>query len=1143
MNTKRTIAHHRIWGRGILLVAGMILALLPHSEASVAERAALDPYNVVWTTQSVNSSESMPCGGGDIGLNVWVEDGDLLFYAQRSGSFDENNEYLKLGRLRVRLTPNPFAGDAPFRQELKLHEGYVAISNPGGAVATSIRVWVEVHRPVVHIDIESAEPVSVEAAYEGWRNEDVALANDGKHSRFGCFSWDQYPGEVIRYHDEVRHDGDTVLFYHRNRDDRLLFDYMVEQQGLAPVKEDLVNTQQGRTFGGILSGAGFRAAGTAEGKYIVTPYKAWKLRSDQPAQQHSLTLHTHVAQTKTLEAWMDALHALMNEVSLNAEAETRSWWDAFWQRSWIVIDPDRPDPSAKPWQIGRNYQLFRYQLGCNAYGDYPTKFNGSNFTYDPKLVVDGRAFTPDWRAWGGGSFTAQNQRLVYWPMLKTGDFDMMPSQFEFYRRALPNATARVKTYWGHKGCLFTEQMENFGMPLACAWGWEEEGAKSRQRPKNFERGVQVNGACIYHYESQLEFSYMILEHHRFTGGDLTPYLPFITRSVRFFDEHYQMREKERSGKPLDENGKLVIYPSTSCESYKGAKNPSDLISGLRACLVSLLELDDALILPSEKDYYRAFLGRVPDYGYDEVDGDRVVKPAWSWEKYQNCECPQFYPLFPFDQFHLLEDDMTLFKNTWKHGTFPKDLVKSWHQDGIFFARMGMTDEAVDYNTKKMQDSGRRFPTFWGPGHDWVPDHNWGGSGMIGIQEMLMQTLGDSIHLLPAWPKAWDVDFKLHAPQQTIVVGRVRNGEIVFLEVTPEERRRDVFVGSPLIRHTVIETATADVPRSDTASVAELLEGRLMVVYHKYEGGKHAGHDEGICRIWSKFSHDGGVSWQDPRMLVDVAEGDMNVQAPTLLRLKSGRLMLACLRAHKSGASSTMGLFASSDEGESFTPMSPVWERSEGQLLQGGASSLVQLASGRLILPFHGGSGNQWKQRNSAWCFFSDDEGKTWQRSTRIDLPKRGAMEGSVAELADGTLLMSLRTQLGGPYLARSTDGGCTWSEATFSNLEGGESCTCLRRIPGTEKVVLFWNNSEYHEKHHHYGERTPLTAAISKDNGKTWQTIGNVADDPESEYTNLDCLFTSKGNAILTYMHAKPAWNRKEIHLKAALIDKEWFKS
>lgn len=39
--------------------------------------------------------------------------------------------------------------------------------------------------------------------------------------------------------------------------------------------------------------------------------------------------------------------------------------------------------------------------------------------------------------------TAQNQRLVYWPMLKSGDFDLMKSQFDFYLRLLPTAEART----------------------------------------------------------------------------------------------------------------------------------------------------------------------------------------------------------------------------------------------------------------------------------------------------------------------------------------------------------------------------------------------------------------------------------------------------------------------------------------------------------------------------------------------------------------------------------------------------------------------------------------------------------------------------------------------------------------------------
>ena len=63
----------------------------------------VEAYNIVWTEQSKNSSESMPVGGGDIGCNAWVENGELFIYMQRSGSLSETNEYLKLGRIRVKL--------------------------------------------------------------------------------------------------------------------------------------------------------------------------------------------------------------------------------------------------------------------------------------------------------------------------------------------------------------------------------------------------------------------------------------------------------------------------------------------------------------------------------------------------------------------------------------------------------------------------------------------------------------------------------------------------------------------------------------------------------------------------------------------------------------------------------------------------------------------------------------------------------------------------------------------------------------------------------------------------------------------------------------------------------------------------------
>ena len=93
----------------------------------------------------------------------------------------------------------------------------------------------------------------------------------------------------------------------------------------------------------------------------------------------------------------------------------------------------------------------------------------------------------------------------------------------------------------------------------------------------------------------------------------------------------------------------------------------------------------------------------------------------------------------------------------------------------------------------MEDSGRRFPTWWGPGHDWVPDHNWGGSGMIGLQEMLMQTDHNTIHLFPAWPKDWDVSFKLHAPYNTIIEGELKEGKIISLQTFPKHREKDIIL--------------------------------------------------------------------------------------------------------------------------------------------------------------------------------------------------------------------------------------------------------------------------------------------------------------------------------------------------------------
>ncbi len=757
----------------------------------------LDTYNVVWHTQSAHSGEGMPVGGHDTGLHVWVEQGDILFYIDRSGSFDENNQMLKLGRVRLTFDPSPFADGTMFRQELLLREGRMEIE---GRTANGqhglVNLWLETDQSVIHIEATTSEAVTMTVQYENWRMAEREIPHDRRMSSTSVVG---YPGRVVTYPDDVRWDGDGIAFHHRNRDDALIFDAVVAQQGLAAVKDELWNPQYQCTFGGIMRGDAMQRAGTADGTYLGTRFHAWRLASTQPTTDHHATIALHTAQTPTIDDWLADMRersdAALRDVE-GARQRAVQWWNAFWDRSFIAVDPERKLDDPQPWQVGRNYQVFRYMLGCNAHGAYPTKFNGGLFTSDPVHVLneDGwREETADFRRWGGGSFTAQNQRLVYWPMIRSGDWDMMQPQFTFYQRALRNAELRTEVYWGHAGCSFTEQIENFGLPLGWSWGWPDSPDLVHRRTPFMDPTEQVAPWIKYYYTTQLEWAYMILKYHLYSGASIAAYLPFIESSIRFFDEHYQYLFRLEALKSLDGNGKLVLFPSTACETYKLAMNPTDLIAALDATVRAMLDLPAAVLDDEQRSYYAGLLDRIPPWAFREREGHTTIAPAEHWKGIINVEIPQLYPVFPYEQYGIGRPDIDIAINTWRYGTdIPeqKDHI-SWHQDAIFCARLGLTDEAAQITILKLADGNCRFPAYWGPGHDWLPDHNCGGSGMVGLQEMLMQTNGDAIYVLPAWPRTWDVDWKLYAPHNTTVEGSVRDGALVRLTVTPPERAKDV----------------------------------------------------------------------------------------------------------------------------------------------------------------------------------------------------------------------------------------------------------------------------------------------------------------------------------------------------------------
>ena len=724
------------------------------------------PGNYTWVSPSLNVSESMPCGGGDVGMNVWVEQGDILFYLSRSGSFDENNTLLKQGRFRLKLQPDLFLDAVDFRQQLRLNDGYVSISCNG----VEVQLWADVFRPVVHVEVKSEKRVSAEIAYENWRVTDRVVQKKIEGQQCS-YKWAVPKGTVTR-RDSICAEMHQLTFFHRNEGETM-FEVTMRQQGLTHLMDSLYNPLEQLTFGGRLSGGDLVYKGKRNGVYQSTPYVAWCYTSGVARRNHHFQVTLNTAQS-SFEEWEEGLVQTEKSVELvKNRKQTRKWWNEFWNRSYIYLDDagqlanphgldaddlSLVDPADSLAVAVRNYTLFRYMLGCNAYSKWPTKFNGGLFTFDPVWVNPDMAFTPDFRRWGGGTHTAQNQR----PMLKNGDFDMMLPQFDYYLRILPTAEKRSRIYWNHEGACFAEQIENFGLPNPAEYGFK--------RPPAFDKGLEYNAWLEYEWDTVLEFCLMILETHRYRGMDIRSYEPLILSSLRFFDEHYRYLARQRGCKELDGHGKLVLFPGSACETYKMTYNASSTVAALHVVLQAagsyFKENAEALA------FVREMQQRIPSIPLHTIGNKIMISPALVWERVNNVETPQLYPVFPWRVYGLGRPNLEIARNTYYYDVDAQKFRThiGWKQDNIWAACLGLTDEAVALNQRKLYNGPHRFPAFWGPGYDWTPDHNWGGSGMIGLQEMLMQEDAQgNIIRYPAWPKNRKVHFRLHASGGRVVM--------------------------------------------------------------------------------------------------------------------------------------------------------------------------------------------------------------------------------------------------------------------------------------------------------------------------------------------------------------------------------------
>jgi len=755
----------------------------------------------------------MPLGNGETGLNVWVEEnGDLFFFISGTDAWSDAGRLLKLGQVRVHLTPSLAA--RPFRQELQLQNGAIIVNSGTNDKETKLRIWVDANRPVIHIEGNSKQEIKAEVTLQIWRTKDRDLQHD--NSAAGVCEGGV---PIIEKADTIFPQKDNrIVWYHRN--DLTIYPLTMKAQGLESLMSIVPDPIIHRTFGGCISGKNMVPSDAT--------YPTQTLKTALPARHIEVDIHLLTAQTETPEIWLEKLNNIIAEEKLTGLNKAWSahckWWTAFWNRSWINVstpedkiistpeleaarrdDRDKHalmgsmnwnnrrdrdlaisgDPTGK--LLNSGYALQRFIMAASGRGAYPIKFNGSIFTVntrDPKKLSEA-----DYRS-HGPNYWWQNTRLAYWPMLRSGDYDMMLPLFSMYRAMVQMAIARTKLYYGHEGVFFPETLYPWGTysndNYSSAKGWDRGDRPVHLTENNYIR---------YYWSGGLELSAMLLDCYESTQDKAflrETLIPIVEGVTTFYDQHWKR----------DDKGKIRFDPACSLEACHSVVNPLPDIAGLKYILPRLIALPADATTPGQRSGWAKTLHDLPEVPLEEDSGKKVLKAAEIIYERQGDEYPELYAVFPYRLYTVGSSDLETGIRTFekfvpaqiKH-TYPfEGLAGAWRQSPIQAAFVGKTDQAARMVVANFSAHHRdsRFPAFWGPGHDYMPDQCHGGVSMMTLQSMLLQADGRKIYLFPAWPKTWDVGFKLHAPYNTTVEGEFRDGKLISLKLTPKSRKADIF---------------------------------------------------------------------------------------------------------------------------------------------------------------------------------------------------------------------------------------------------------------------------------------------------------------------------------------------------------------
>lgn len=364
---------------------------------------------------------------------------------------------------------------------------------------------------------------------------------------------------------------------------------------------------------------------------------------------------------------------------------------------------------------------------------------------------------------------------------------------------------------------------------------------------------------------------------------------------------------------------------------------------------------------------------------------------------------------------------------------------------------------------------------------------------------------------------------------------------------------------------LVEDHSHDGLRSGEGAIVALANGDLLMLYSCFEGG----HDADAAFIARRISCDEGRTWSKREVQFEKNEGSLNSMGVSLLRLQDGRI--ACSYAVKWSLGHCVPVFMTSeDEGETWSV--PRMVSTEQAYFVVNNDRLIQLEDGTLVMPYarldesiseDATDDLQWNML--CGLFYSRDVGASWQTSPHeikftpeiftkpLFVEEKNLVadalkniqhrlgifqEPGVVQLKDGRLLMHMRSSYA-IYRCYADDVTAPWKDCgVFPGLNVCCSAQTIRRLPGSNELVMLYNDRgtlRWGEQDTEFNFRTPVSVAISGDEGATWERWGTLENDSKN-YCYFSLLFFQDQFIASYYESGEPAKNSESTRRNLASL-------